>query len=162
MMAEDYGWRSEDAKIGELKSDWTAIRGNIQNYIKGINFGYKNKLKEIGVDYINAKAAFMDPHTVDFEFEKKRHELKAKNFVIAAGVRPRMYESLPELKKWAITSDDLFSLPENPGKTLVIGGGYIAVECAGFLKGLGNEVILANRSQFLRVFDQDMARKVTE
>lgn len=73
-----------------------------------------------------------------------------------------MYESLPELAKFAVTSDDLFSLPENPGKTLVIGGGYIAVECAGFLKGLGNEVILANRSSFLRVFDKDMAKKVVE
>lgn len=82
--------------------------------------------------------------------------------MIATGVRPRQYESLPELKNWAITSDDLFSLKENPGKTLVVGGGYIAVECAGFLGGLGNEVILANRSSFLRVFDGDMANKVVE
>ena len=44
----------------------------------------------------------------------------------------------------------------------MIGGGYIAVECAGFLAGLGNEVILANRSSFLRVFDNDMANKVEE
>lgn len=73
-----------------------------------------------------------------------------------------MYESIPELKDYAITSDDLFSLKENPGKTLVIGGGYIAVECAGFLRGLGNEVILANRSSFLRVFDKDMAKKVVD
>jgi thioredoxin reductase (NADPH) len=73
-----------------------------------------------------------------------------------------MYESLPELRDYAITSDDLFSLKENPGKTLVIGGGYIAVECAGFLRGLGNEVILANRSTFLRVFDKDMAKKVVD
>lgn len=59
--------------------------------------------------------------------------MKAKNFVIAAGVRPRQHEVLAELNDIAITSDDLFSLKENPGKTLVIGGGYIAVECAGFL-----------------------------
>lgn len=30
-------------------------------------------------------------------------------------------------------SDDLFWLKKNPGKTLVIGAGYIALECAGFL-----------------------------
>lgn len=82
--------------------------------------------------------------------------------MIATGVRPRQYETLPELKKYAITSDDLFSLQENPGKTLVVGGGYIAVECAGFLRGLGNEVILANRSTFLRVFDYDMSHKVVD
>ena len=115
------------------------------------------------MDFINAKAAFKDEGTVTFTFEdKQQYELKGKNFVIAAGVRPRQYEGLPELKNYAITSDDLFSLKENPGKTLVIGGGYIAIECAGFLKGLGNEVILANRSTFLRVFDSDMARKVEE
>lgn len=88
--------------------------------------------------------------------------MTGENFVIAAGVRPRHYESIPELREYAITSDDLFSLKENPGKTLVIGGGYIAVECAGFLVGLGNEVILANRSSFLRVFDKDMAFKVED
>ncbi len=43
-----------------------------------------------------------------------------------------------------------------------MGGGYIAVECAGFLRGLGNDVILANRSSFLRVFDGDMANKVVD
>ena len=80
--------------------------------------------------------------------------------MIATGVRPRSHESLPQLKEWAITSDDLFSLKEAPGKTLVIGGGYIAIECAGFLRSLNTEVILANRSSFLRVFDHDMAAKV--
>jgi pyruvate/2-oxoglutarate dehydrogenase complex dihydrolipoamide dehydrogenase (E3) component len=88
--------------------------------------------------------------------------LKAKSFVIASGVRPRQYEGVEALEKYAITSDDLFSLKENPGKTLVIGGGYIAIECAGFLRGLGNEVILANRSTFMRVFDKDIADKVVE
>ena len=88
--------------------------------------------------------------------------MKAKNFVIATGLRPRDYPGVPELKKYAITSDDLFSLKENPGKTLVIGGGYIAIECAGFLRGLGNEVCLANRSVFLRVFDSDMAEKIED
>ncbi len=163
-MGEDYGWIKKDQKI-ELKNEWPVLRNNIQNYIKGINFGYKNKLKEIGVDFIDARATFKDEFTVEFQYGsglKQNHELKAKNFVIAAGVRPRHYESIPELREYAITSDDLFSLKENPGKTLVIGGGYIAVECAGFLKGLGNEVILANRSTFLRVFDQDLAIKVED
>jgi thioredoxin reductase (NADPH) len=81
---------------------------------------------------------------------------------VAAGVRPRLYATVPELESYGISSDDLFSLKENPGKTLVIGGGYIAIECAGFLRGLGNEVVLMNRSSFLRVFDSDMAMKVEE
>ena len=35
-----------------------------------------------------------------------------------------------------ITSDDLFSLPAAPGKSLVVGASYVALECAGFLTGL--------------------------
>jgi len=73
-----------------------------------------------------------------------------------------MYPGIPELEKYAITSDDLFSLDRDPGKTLVIGGGYIAVECAGFLRGLGKEVVMINRSSFLRVMDNDMSFRIVD
>ena len=80
----------------------------------------------------------------------------------AAGDRPRDYPGMEALAKYAITSDDLFSLKEDPGKTLVIGGGYIAVECAGFLNGLGKEVTMVNRSTFLRVMDDDMTFRIVD
>ena len=47
---------------------------------------------------------------------------------------------IPELvpgAELAITSDDIFSLKKAPGKTLVVGASYVALECAGFLHGLG-------------------------
>jgi len=62
----------------------------------------------------------------------------------------------------SVTSDDLFSLGTDPGTTLVVGGGYIAVECAGFLRGIGKEVYLANRSSFLRAMDSDMSERIVE
>lgn len=55
------------------------------------------------------------------------------------------------MKEYCITSDDLFSLPYNPGKTLVIGASYVALECAGFLRGIGNDVTVMVR-QLSRVF----------
>jgi pyruvate/2-oxoglutarate dehydrogenase complex dihydrolipoamide dehydrogenase (E3) component len=63
-------------------------------------------------------------------------EVTAEHFVIAVGGRPR-YPDVPGAKDFAITSDDIFSLPYNPGKTLFIGASYVALECAGFLAGLG-------------------------
>ena len=59
-----------------------------------------------------------------------------------------------------ITSDDIFSLPHAPGKTLLVGASYIALECAGFLKGLGFDVSVMVRSILLRGFDQQMANKI--
>ncbi len=52
--------------------------------------------------------------------------------------------------KYAISSDDLFSLKKEPGKTLVVGGGYIGLECAGFLKGFGMPVTIMTRREYLR------------
>lgn len=47
-----------------------------------------------------------------------------------------------------------------PGKTLVVGGGYVAVEIAGFLKGLGYDVTLMTRGDYLRAFDRDMVKYI--
>jgi len=55
----------------------------------------------------------------------------------------------------AISSDDLFSLEESPGKTCVVGAGYVALECAGFLAGLQFDVTILVRSILLRGFDRD-------
>lgn len=49
-----------------------------------------------------------------------------------------------------------------PGKTLVVGASYIALECAGFLHGLGFDTTVMVRSIFLRGFDQQLANKVGE
>jgi thioredoxin reductase (NADPH) len=148
----------------KLEHDWKTLRNNIQDHIKAINFGYRNKMSEFQIDYVNAFAQFEDDKSVKFKFgsDNKEYSLKAKNFVIAAGNRPRDYPGIESLKKYAITSDDLFSLEEDPGKTLVIGGGYIALECAGFLNGLGKDVTMINRSTFLRVMDSDMAFRIVD
>lgn len=47
-----------------------------------------------------------------------------------------------------------------PGKTLVVGASYIALECAGFLTGLGYDTTVMVRSILLRGFDQDMASRI--
>jgi thioredoxin reductase (NADPH) len=84
------------------------------------------------------------------------YEVKAKNFLIATGTRPR-YLNI-EGAEHAITSDDIFQKKTPPGKTMIIGGGYIGVEVAGFLKGMGYEVHLMTRGEYLRGFDRDMVR----
>lgn len=90
---------------------------------------------------------------------KKTREITAKNIVIAVGGRPK-YPEIPGAKECSITSDDLFSLPYAPGKTLCVGASYVSLECAGFLKGLGYDVTVMVRSILLRGFDQQMANIV--
>lgn len=44
----------------------------------------------------------------------------------------------------------------------MIGASYVALECGGFLAGLGLEVEVMVRSILLRGFDQDMANRAGE
>lgn len=85
----------------------------------------------------------------------------AKDIFIAVGGRPT-YLDVPGSKEFCITSDDLFWLQKAPGKTLVIGAGYIAMECGGFLQGMGYETHLMVRSVPLRQFDQEMVERVVQ
>jgi thioredoxin reductase (NADPH) len=73
------------------------------------------------------------------------------------GGRPS-YPGIPGDKEFGITSDDIFSMKKAPGKTLVVGASYVALECAGFLTALGYDATVMVRSILLRGFDQDMAK----
>ena len=62
-------------------------------------------------------------------------KVTAENLILATGGRPK-YPEIPGARELGITSDDLFSLKKPPGKTLLVGASYIALECAGFLCGM--------------------------
>lgn len=82
--------------------------------------------------------------------------MTAKYIIIATGGRPN-YPEIPGAKECCITSDDIFWKKTSPGKTLVVGASYFALECAGFLTGCGYDTSVMVRSILLRGFDQDMA-----
>lgn len=86
--------------------------------------------------------------------------LSAPNVVISTGLRPK-YPNIPGAEL-GITSDDLFTLASVPGKTLIVGGGYVALECAGFLSAFNQNVEVLVRSIPLKGFDRDCVHFVME
>lgn len=87
--------------------------------------------------------------------------LEFKKAVIAVGGKPVTLSEL-ECKgaEYAITSDDVFFMTERPKKILVLGGGYIAMECASYFKKLGSEVVVMVRSVPMRVYDPQVSEYV--
>ncbi|XP_035419986.1 thioredoxin reductase 1, cytoplasmic [Cygnus atratus] len=153
-----FGWQFPE----EVKHNWMTMTESVQNYIGSLNWGYRVALREKKVTYENAYGEFVQPHTVKATNKRGVEKLyTAERFLIATGERPR-YLGIPGDKEYCISSDDLFSLPYCPGKTLVVGASYVALECAGFLAGLGLDVTVMVRSILLRGFDQDMANKIGE
>ncbi|XP_055937787.1 thioredoxin reductase 1, cytoplasmic-like isoform X1 [Argiope bruennichi] len=154
--AKSYGWSYED----KVEHNWVVMRENVQNYIGSLNWNYKVQLRTEQVKYINAYGQFVEDHKIKAVDKKGKETLmSSKHFIIATGERPR-YPDIEGAKEYGITSDDVFSLEKSPGKTLVIGASYVALECAGFLKGIGLDVTVMVRSILLRGFDQDMAERI--
>ncbi|MEQ2157540.1 hypothetical protein GOODEAATRI_002809, partial [Goodea atripinnis] len=115
------------------------------------------------VKYLNLKGSMLDEHTVrGLSKAGKETILTAKNIVIATGGRPKYPTQIPGAVEHGITSDDIFWLKRAPGKTLVVGASYVALECAGFLTGIGLDTTVMVRSVALRGFDQQMAGLVTD
>jgi len=102
----------------------------------------------------------LDEHTIELTDSKGgKEQVTSEKILIAVGGRPN-YSEVEGAKEFCITSDDLFSLKKSPGKTLVVGASYIALECGGFLNSLGYETSIMVRSILLRGFDQGCANKI--
>jgi thioredoxin reductase (NADPH) len=154
--AKEYGWDIPEVP----KHKWEDMVGAVQMHVKSLNFGYRAELMSESVKYFNAFATFKDANTV-VAVDKKGKEttITADKFVIAVGGRPK-YLDIPGAKEHGISSDDIFSMSTPPGKTLTVGASYVALECAGFIHGLGFETKVMMRSIPLRGFDQQMASNV--
>merc|ERR1712115_667212 len=154
--AKSFGW---DVDKSQVNHNWGKMVEEIQAHIGGLNWGYKVALREKEVTYLNEYAEFIDEHTLKTVNKKgKEKNITADKFIIATGGRPK-YPDIPGVEH-GISSDDLFSLSYNPGKTLLVGASYIALECAGFLAGLGLETTVMVRSILLRGFDQQIPNKI--
>ncbi|XP_046681644.1 thioredoxin reductase 1, mitochondrial isoform X2 [Homalodisca vitripennis] len=158
--AIDYGWEISDPE--EIKINWENMRQAVQNHVKSVNWVTRVMLREKQIEYVNGHAEFVDDHKILARLKNgSERTLTAQNIVIAVGGRPN-YPEIPGAKEYCITSDDIFSLEKPPGNTLVIGAGYIGLECAGFLRGMGMEATVMVRSVVLRGFDQQMATLLTQ
>lgn len=153
--ASAYGWQLPE----KIPLDWAELQTSIGNHIKSLNFGYRTQLRSAKVNYINAMASFGGPHTLCYTQQGHKKELTAFYILIAVGGRPQ-YLDIPGAREYCITSDDIFWRQAPPGRTLVVGASYVALECAGFLTHLGFDTTVMVRSILLRGFDQEMAAKI--
>lgn len=150
--AAAYGWT-----VGPRSFHWPTFIANKDKEIARLNGIYRNILESNGVDIIEGRATVVDPHTVEIG---GRH-ITAEHILVATGGWPRMPEGRGA--ELAISSNEIFHLAEQPQRVLVVGGGYIAVEFAGILHGMGSRVTQVYRGPlFLRGFDEDCRTTLAE
>ena len=148
--AAGFGWQSAKAS-----HHWTTLIQNKDREISRLNGVYRDLLENAGVKLIRATATLSGANCVIANGE----EFAAEKILIAVGGSP----SRPPTPgaEFAAVSDDMFHLKEPPRRAIVMGGGYIAVEFAGILAGLGVKTTLQHRSNvLLKKFDSDVRRMI--
>jgi glutathione reductase (NADPH) len=144
--AGGFGWT-----VGESSFSWPALIAAKDKEIDRLEGIYHNILGNAGVEMHKGRATIVDAHTLDVAGKT----VTADTILVATGGKP----TLPDVPgiEHAITSNEIFHLPDLPKRAAVVGGGYIAIEFAGILNGLGAETTLFYRGeQILRGFDDDV------
>jgi len=128
--------------------DWPALKAKRDAYVLRLNHLYERNLVSKKIEHIKGRGSFAGPDLI----AAAGRTLKAPHIVIASGGRP-LWPPIPGAEL-GITSDGFFDLTQRPERVAVVGSGYIAIELAGILAGLGSKVVLVIRGQeVLKQFD---------
>jgi NAD(P) transhydrogenase len=114
----------------------------------------RHQLMRNGVELINAKASFVDPHTLRLSMVDGRGErtATAENLLIATGTEATRDPRMPFDGQNIFVSDDVLGLKKLPRTLVVIGAGVIGCEYASIFSALGIRVTLIDQSRRLLPF----------
>ena len=147
--AAGFGWT-----VPATMFDWSAFVAAKEREITRLSAIYRNNLHKAGVELIDGRAEVLGPNEVRILSDGRT--LSAKTILVATGGSPVLEPDVPG-RELALTSNEIFDLPQLPRRLLVVGAGYIAVEFASIFARLGSKVALASRGEnVLRGFDEDM------
>ncbi|MBR0664272.1 glutathione-disulfide reductase [Roseomonas hellenica] len=160
--AAEYGAWADDARafgwdIAKGAHDFAALAAARDAEVTRLSAIYSRLLTNAGATVFDARASFIDPHTLDVGGKR----VTAERIVIATG--GQTVKPLIPGADLGIDSDGVFLLKTLPKRIAIVGSGYIAVEFAGVFRGLGSEVELIYRAERpLRGFDEDMRAALDE
>lgn len=150
--AAGFGWTGLEGCFEMAR--WADAKTRELDRLEGL---YRKMLADSDVELMSGRARFAGPGVV----EVCGHTLRSDHILIATGSSPAQ-DALPGLTL-AMTSNEVLDLRDVPESLLVIGGGYIAVEFASILAGLGSRVTLAFRDTHpLRGFDRDLRMRLAD
>lgn len=137
--------------------DWAGYVKRREAYIARARDSYQRKLDDLGIRFIPAAARLEGDRGVTSD----AGSVTAEHRLIATGTRPQRLH-VPGFDIGGV-SDDFFALTALPKRVAIIGSGYIAVEMAGLMHGLGAHVtVLVRGACVLGHFDPDIGQTLTQ
>ncbi|KAF1686242.1 glutathione-disulfide reductase [Pseudoxanthomonas broegbernensis] len=152
-LAADLGFEAPPPAL-----DWEVLVAHRQRYIGNIHASYRRRLDEAGIAWMPCRGRLLDAHTVDTDSGMR---LRTGHVLVATGGRP-LRPDMPGAELGGV-SDDFFDLRQAPARVAIVGGGYVAVELAGVLQGLGSRVeVFARGPRLLSEMDAQVVAQLQE
>ena len=158
--AAGFGWNIPNGST----HDWNYLKTNKDKEIQRLNGVYERLCDGAGATVMKGHASFVDAHTVKVEHHE--HDLRHPNetrtytaakILIAVGGWPVTLKHIPGHEHMITSNECFWNIDKTPKRTVIIGGGYIAVEFAGIFHGYGADVhVVIRKDTILRGFDDDV------
>jgi dihydrolipoamide dehydrogenase len=162
----DRGYRASALSVdfGQVRNTVLEAAREKQYQMRSQIETFTNKSEKGNLSLITGHARFIDATTIEVEEKSNRLIIKGTHFIIATGSRPREYPGLKTDGKRIITSNDILSLSEFPGRLLIIGSGIIGCEFATIFSNFKQtQVHLLDRAnRVLPYEDDDLSRFVAQ
>ena len=131
---------------GAPRIDFGEVMGHVRRVIEEVApHDSEERYTGLGVEVKRGKARLYSPWTVDVDGQP----LTARHIVIATGATPRV-PPIPGIEQIEVlTSENLWTLTEQPRRLVVLGGGAIGCELGQSFARLGSQVTLVEGAERL-------------
>ena len=134
-----------------LALDWPAVIARKDAIVKSWSTGKNATPEKLGIPVLRGQARFTAPHEIAIDDKT----YSAEKFIIATGSKPAR-PPIPGAE-YAITSDELIHLKEQPARIVIVGGGFIGLEFGFALAWAGTKVtILQSGPEIAPALDQEI------
>lgn len=158
--AADYG-----IQLGEAKADFSAMVKRSRSVADGMSKGIQFLLKKNKITVISGNGSLMSSNTVNVtDKDGKATNYEAKHIILATGGRAKALPNVPIDGEKVIEYRKAMTLPVQPKRMVVIGGGAIGVEFAYFYHTIGTEVTLVEflEQGMLPREDAEVSKEITK
>ena len=144
--------------FGEPRIDLARLRAWKDGVVDTLTGGLAQLSRQRAVDYVQGRAALVDPHTIRVERPDGATDTLAFDFaVLATGSRPARPPALAAAGERVLDSTTALELRRVPRTLLVVGGGYIGLELGTVYAALGSAVtVVEMTSGLLPGVDRDL------
>ncbi len=144
--------------------DVEKMRATVAKVVRQLTGGLGQLCKARKIEYIQARADFLDSNTVRLIYSSGKEEhLRYEKAVLATGSRPAIPELFLLDSPRVMNSTTALQMPDIPGTLLAIGGGYIGLELGTVYATLGTRVTVVEATPaLLPGADPDLVQPVAQ